>query len=216
MKDEIPGGVGASLPRLEIAEKVTGAAQYIADLYRPNMLHAAIVQSTVAHARITGYDTEAARAIPGVVAVLTGEDFPDGRMGAFIKDEHAIAKDRIRYMGEPVAVVAAETEEIARRAAQAVVVQVEELPRVDRNRIESVPVKVSVQFRRAGLVDGRVEQVHAAERFAAQGARGIGVNIVDEAQVLVAGIVRAGDQAAGVAARRQITVDRVVAEGDIP
>jgi len=131
MKDEaIPGGVGASLPRLETAEKVTGAAHYIADLYRPNMLHAAIVQSSVAHARITGYDTAAARAIPGVAAVLTGEDFPDGLMGAFIKDEHAIAKDRIRYLGEPVAVVAAETEEIARRAAQAVVVHVEELPAI--------------------------------------------------------------------------------------
>lgn len=131
MKDEaIPGGVGASVPRLETAEKVTGTAQYIADLYRPNMLHAAIVQSDVAHARITGYDTAAARALPGVATVLTGEDFPDGLMGAFIKDEHAIAKDRIRYMGEPVAVVAAETEEIARRAAQAVVVHVEELPAI--------------------------------------------------------------------------------------
>lgn len=126
----VPGGVGASLPRLETLEKVTGAARYIADLSLPGMLHAAIVQSPVAHGRITGYDTAAARALPGVVAVLTGDDFPAGRMGAFIKDEHAIAKGKVRYMGEPVAVVAAEDEETARRAARAVVVHIEELPAI--------------------------------------------------------------------------------------
>jgi CO/xanthine dehydrogenase Mo-binding subunit len=130
MSDTIDGGVGASLPRLEIQEKVTGSADYIADLSRPNMLHGAIAQSDVAHARITGYDVSAALAVPGVVAVLTGEDFPDGRMGAFIKDEHAIAKGKIRYFGEPVAAVAAETEEAARRAARLVVVHYEELPAV--------------------------------------------------------------------------------------
>lgn len=122
--------VGASLPRLEIAEKVTGAATYIADLSRPNMLHAAIVQSTIAHGRITGYDIDAAQAMPGVVAVLTGDDFPDGRMGAFIKDEHAIAKGKIRYLGEPVAVIAAESEGAARAAAKRVLVHVEELPAI--------------------------------------------------------------------------------------
>lgn len=123
-------GVGSSPARLEILEKVTGAADYIADLSLPNMLHAAIVQSTVAHAVIRGYDISAAMAVPGVVAVLTGEDFPDGRMGAFIKDEHAIAKDKIRYFGEPVAVVAAESEGIARAAAKLVVVQYDELPAI--------------------------------------------------------------------------------------
>lgn len=125
-----PDGVGASVPRLEAVEKVTGGAEYIADLNRPNMLHAAIAQSDVAHARITGYDTSAALAVPGVAAVLTGDDFPDGRMGAFIKDEHAIAKGKVRYFGEPVAVVAAEDEETARRAARLVVVHYDELPAI--------------------------------------------------------------------------------------
>ncbi|MDF1747930.1 MAG: xanthine dehydrogenase family protein molybdopterin-binding subunit [Alphaproteobacteria bacterium] len=123
-------GVGSSPHRLEIMEKVTGSAEYIADLSRPNMLHAAITQSTVAHAKILGYDISDAMAVPGVVCVLTGEDFPDGRMGAFIKDEHAIAKDKIRYFGEPVAVVAAETEAIAREAAKRVIVKYEELPAI--------------------------------------------------------------------------------------
>ncbi len=123
-------GVGSSPARLETLEKVTGSADYIADLSLPNMLHAAIVQSTVAHAVIRGYDISAAMAVPGVVAVLTGEDFPDGRMGAFIKDEHAIAKDKIRYFGEPVAVVAAESEGIARAAAKLVIVHYDELPAI--------------------------------------------------------------------------------------
>ena len=122
--------LGRRLPRLEVGEKVTGRAQYIADLYRPGMLHAALLGSPHAHARIKSYDVAAALAMPGVQAVLTGADFPDGLMGAFIKDEHAIAKDKVRYVGEPVAAVAAETEAQARAAAQAVVVEYEELPAV--------------------------------------------------------------------------------------
>lgn len=128
--DQAVAAVGASIPRLEVREKVTGAADYIADLDRPNMLHAAIAQSSVAHARIRGYDISEAMAVPGVVAVLTGDDFPPGRMGAFIKDEHAIAKGKVRYFGEPVAVVAAEDEETARAAAKLVVIDYEELPAI--------------------------------------------------------------------------------------
>ncbi|HUC61756.1 MAG TPA: xanthine dehydrogenase family protein molybdopterin-binding subunit [Alphaproteobacteria bacterium] len=123
-------GLGQRLPRLEVAEKLAGRAQYIADLSRPGMLHGAILGSPHAHARIKGYDTAAACAMPGVHAVLTGADFPDGRMGAFIKDEHAIAKDKVRYLGEPVAAVAAETEAAARAAAQAIIVEYEELPSI--------------------------------------------------------------------------------------
>lgn len=126
--DNAANGVGASLPRLDAREKVTGRAQYIADMVRPGMLHAAIHASPLAHARIEGYDTSAALAVPGVAAVLTGDDFPDGRMGAFIKDEPAIAKGKVRYPGEPVAVVAAEDEETARRAAALIRVDYEELP----------------------------------------------------------------------------------------
>ena len=122
--------LGARLPRIEIQEKVDGTAQYIADLERPGMLHAAIAQSSVAHAFIKGYDIDEALAVPGVVAVLTGDDFPAGRMGAFIKDEHAIAKGKVRYIGEPVAVVAAEDEETARHAASLIRLDYEELPAV--------------------------------------------------------------------------------------
>ncbi|MYG52173.1 MAG: xanthine dehydrogenase family protein [Rhodospirillaceae bacterium] len=97
-------------------------------MVRPGMLHAAVHASPHAHARIRGYDTAEAQAVPGVACVLTGDDFPDGRMGAFIKDEPAIAKGKVRYPGEPVAVVAAEDEETARRAAALIRVDYEELP----------------------------------------------------------------------------------------
>jgi CO/xanthine dehydrogenase Mo-binding subunit len=122
--------IGRSLPRIEIREKLTGRAQYTADLYRPGMLHGALVGSPHPHARIVSYDVRAARAAPGVRCVLTGEDFGDHRMGAFVKDEHAIAKGKVRYVGEPVVAIAAETEEQARAAALLVEVRYEELPAV--------------------------------------------------------------------------------------
>jgi CO/xanthine dehydrogenase Mo-binding subunit len=122
--------VGAALPRAEVREKVEGRAHYIADLYRHGMLHGAILGSPHAHARIKSYDISEAMAVPGVHAVLTGDDFGDHRMGAFIKDEHAIAKGKVRYVGEPVAAVAAETEAAAKLAARLVNVEYEELPAI--------------------------------------------------------------------------------------
>ncbi len=120
--------VGASVPKVDGAEKVLGRAKYIADLYRPGMLHGAIASSHHAHARILGYHTAEAERLPGVRRVLTGDDFGDGKMGAFFKDEGAIAKGKVRYAGEPVAVVAAEDEATARAAAQLIRVDYEELP----------------------------------------------------------------------------------------
>ncbi len=122
--------VGQSVPRLEIREKVSGRAQYIADMMRPAMLHAALLASPHAHARIRGYDVSAALKLPGVAAVVTGEDFGDHKMGPFIKDEGAIAKGKVRYVGEPVAAVAAEDEATARLATQLIEVDYEELPSV--------------------------------------------------------------------------------------
>ena len=124
------GGVGQSVPKLENQEKVRGEAEYIADMVLPNMVHAAILGSPHPHARIVSYDVSQAKSAPGVVAILTGDDIGDGRMGAFIKDEHAIAKNRVRYVGEPVAAVAAETERQAQAAAALIKVEYEVLPAV--------------------------------------------------------------------------------------
>jgi len=96
------GEVGRPVPQLEAQEKVCGSAKYIADLYSPNMLYGAVLQSPHAHARILNYDLSQALAISGVRAIVTGDDLQDAwRMGAFIKDEHALAKGKVRYMGSP-------------------------------------------------------------------------------------------------------------------
>ena len=124
-----PGAVGASVPQLDGDEKLTGQAQFIADLYRPGMLHGAILQSPHAHARIRGYNLRAALALPGVRGIVTGDDLDAGhRMGAFIKDEPALAKGKVRYSGEIVAAVAADSESIARQAARLIEVDYEVLP----------------------------------------------------------------------------------------
>lgn len=125
------GAVGQAIPQLESNEKLTGSAQYIADMYRPGMLHGAILQSHLPHARILGYDLREALALPGVRAIVTGDDLDDAnRMGAFIKDEPALAKGKVRYVGEIVAAVAADTEAIARQATRLIRVDYEELPAV--------------------------------------------------------------------------------------
>jgi len=122
--------VGRSLPRLDAREKVVGAARYIADLTRPGLLFGAALTSPYAHARIKSYDVRPALAVPGVVTVLTGEDVKGGRFGPFIKDETVLATGKVRYVGEPVCIVAAEDERTARRAARLIEVEYEELPAV--------------------------------------------------------------------------------------
>ena len=123
--------VGADIAQLDSDEKLSGRAQYIADLSRPGMLHGAILQSPHAHALIKRYDLSAALALPGVRAIVTGADLdPAHRMGAFIKDEPALAQGKVRYVGEIVAAVAADTEAIARRAVRLIRVDYEPLPAV--------------------------------------------------------------------------------------
>lgn len=123
--------VGRSVPQLEAAEKLGGTGQYIADMVRPGMLHGALLQSPFAHARIRGYDLSEALALPGVHAIVTGDDVDEHhRMGAFVKDEPGLAKGKVRYVGEIVAAVAADTEAIARRATRLIRVDYEELPAV--------------------------------------------------------------------------------------
>ncbi|MSO70310.1 MAG: xanthine dehydrogenase family protein molybdopterin-binding subunit [Alphaproteobacteria bacterium] len=126
-----PGApIGLSLPRLEAGEKAIGTALYTGDMVLPGMLHGAIVQSPHAHARILGYDTSKALAVPGVRAVITGDDIEFRYMGLVVKDETAIAKGKVRYIGEPVAAVAAIDAETARRAAQLIEIRYQPLPAV--------------------------------------------------------------------------------------
>src|SRR5580704_2524542 len=119
-----------SFVRPDLIEKVTGRAEYITDLTVPDMLHGFVVRSPAVHARIVSIDTSAARSMDGVVDVLIGEDVASfGCWGVVLKDRPIIAIDRVRYVGEPVAIVIAETVEIAENAAELVDVGYEELPR---------------------------------------------------------------------------------------
>ncbi len=120
--------LGTSLPRLEAAAKAAGAARYTADMELPGMLHGAVLGSPHAHARIASYDVSAARALPGVKAVVTGADIPQRRFGLTVADESALAIGKVRYIGDPVAAVAAVDTEIAARALELIKVAYEELP----------------------------------------------------------------------------------------
>lgn len=126
-----PGALGRSLVKVDVVPKVLGSAQFGADLHRPNMLCGAMVVSGVAHGRLLGVDASAALAIPGVVKVLTAADIPGAKTyGVVVKDTPFLAFDKVRYAGEPVAVVVAVDEETARKAAAKVVVKTEALPEV--------------------------------------------------------------------------------------
>jgi CO/xanthine dehydrogenase Mo-binding subunit len=106
--------------------KVTGQVRYLADLYVPDMLHARFVTSPYAHARILNIDKTAALAIPGVVAVLTAQDFPN--IVPINRQRLLLARDRAIFVGQPVAMVLAENEVIAQDAAEQIMVEYEPLP----------------------------------------------------------------------------------------
>ncbi len=123
--------VGRSVTRVDAEDKVRGAARYVDDLTFPDMLHAALVFPGVAHARLKGVDPSPALKMPGVHAVIVAGDIPgENQVGCVDKDQPLIPQDRIRYTGDAVAVVVADTEGLAREAALAVRVDAEELPAV--------------------------------------------------------------------------------------
>ncbi|MFH1419378.1 MAG: molybdopterin cofactor-binding domain-containing protein, partial [Planctomycetota bacterium] len=122
--------VGVSIPRVDAADKVTGRAQYTADIHLQNMIHGKLLGSTVAHGIIKRIDTSKAKALDGVLAVLTGDDVPDTLYGVSPAryDEHILAMDKVRHVGDPVAAVAAIDEKTAEQACALIEVEYEELP----------------------------------------------------------------------------------------
>jgi CO/xanthine dehydrogenase Mo-binding subunit len=119
--------VGKNIPRTHETEKVTGKALYIDDLKLPGMLFGKILYSSYANAKIKRIDTSRAKKLPGVRAVLTGEDLPDVRVG-FIKDQTVLKKDRVRQFRDEVAAVAAVSQDIAQEALNLIEVEYEEMP----------------------------------------------------------------------------------------
>ena len=122
--------IGASLPRIDVQEKVTGTAVFTDDIqFGPGLLFARVKRSPHPHALVKAIHTEKALTLPGVKAVVTGADFPN-RIGLYLKDKHIFARERVRYIGEPVAAVAAVSEEIAEEALELIEVEYELLPPV--------------------------------------------------------------------------------------
>jgi carbon-monoxide dehydrogenase large subunit len=132
--------VGRSVRRKEDRPLLTGAARFVDDVHRPGMLHAAILRSPHAHARVISIDAREARADAGIVAIITAEDLPDGgpvipmrmfpRPGMERFLQRPLADDVVRYSGEPVAVVVADSRYAAEDGAEQIHVEYEPLPPV--------------------------------------------------------------------------------------
>lgn len=122
--------IGQGVLRQEAQDKVRGAVKYNDDFFAPGMLYAHLLTSPYAHARIRAIDTKRATAIPGVLAVVTGED-TTLFCGEVLEDRPPLARGKVRYYGEPVAVVVAHDLSAAMRAADAIAVTYEQLPVVN-------------------------------------------------------------------------------------
>ncbi len=118
--------------RYDGPDKVSGRARYTADIKLPDMIYGRILGSPIPHGRIKSIDTSKAEAVPGVLAVITGKDVPDKLYGVSPAryDEHILAKEKVRYIGDEVAAVAAVDEETADHALTLIDVEYEELPAV--------------------------------------------------------------------------------------
>src|SRR5262249_52962056 len=121
-------GVGLAIPRPDGPEKVTGQVQYVADLKPRGLLHAKLLGSRTAHARIVSTDTSRARALPGVRAVITAADIPELKRKAPTRAHAVLAIDRVVFVGQPVAAVAADELAIAEEALDLIDVRYEVLP----------------------------------------------------------------------------------------
>ena len=170
--------IGGRIPYLESPLKVTGRAQYTDDLRRPGQLVGRLLRSPWAHARIRSVDVGGARAVPGVHAVITGDRYPR-TFGVLpiTHDETAIAVGKVRYIGDIVAAVAADSERIAERALDAIRFEVDPLPDHPdaRSGVHVVPEPVQARGLNGTNVQKEVLQefgdVDAAFRTAAQVVR---------------------------------------------
>lgn len=123
--------VGKSVTPVDAKEKALGTAEYVTDMRLPGMLYGKILRSPYAHARILGIDTSEAEQIPGVKAVITFKDTPQipfGTQSGGPDDWYILAKDKVRFVGDEVAAVAALDEETAEKALRLIHVKYEELP----------------------------------------------------------------------------------------
>jgi 4-hydroxybenzoyl-CoA reductase subunit alpha len=171
--NDIPRGkgvIGAYLPMVDGPDKVSGRARYTADFIEPGMLTGRIYRSPYAHAEIIAVDTAAAASVPGVVAVITGKDCAH-TFGVLpiARNEHPLARDKVRYKGEPVAAVAAIDATTAEKALRLITMQVRELPAYTTAAEAMAPDAVLIHADKAGNLEREVafELGNVAEGFAA-------------------------------------------------
>ncbi len=145
--------VGQAIGRVDGRDKVSGEARYTADVTLPGMVWGTALRSPLPHARILGIDTARARALPGVLAVLTAQDVPDVLVGRRMFDMPLLARDRVRFVGEKVAVVAALDPDIAEEALALIDVQYEDLPAVF-DQLEAVRPGAPVVHEDPGAYEG--------------------------------------------------------------
>jgi CO/xanthine dehydrogenase Mo-binding subunit len=185
--------VGRSVGRRDADAKMRGDAEFAGDVEVPRMLNGKVLRSEVAHGRIVRIDTAEAEAIPGVVCVMTGADLGgiDPYYGHALKDRPLLALDRVRFVGEPVAAVAAETEAAAETALHAIEVEYEELPVVgtleealadDAPRLHEEPLRAGL-FHGLGMLEEESGNVCYRYRLDSGSVEGAGT----EAEIEVEG-----------------------------
>jgi len=123
--------VGKSVKRVDALDKVLGTENFVGDISLPKMLHAVVVRSTKPHAKILRIDTSKAEKIPGVTSILTSKDIPgENVIPVVFNDQPFLADGVVRYVGEPIALIAAENLQSASHAAREVKIEYEDLPAV--------------------------------------------------------------------------------------
>ena len=162
--------IGKPVTRVDGLGKVSGAAVYAKDFVLPGLLWGKTVRSQLPHARILKVDASRAKALPGVAAVLTAEEMPDILVGKALRDMPMLARERVRFVGERIAVVAAEEPEAAEEAAALVQVEYEELPAVF-DPIEAMQEGAPILHERMASYKGlpqlslNLPNVHSESRF---------------------------------------------------
>lgn len=136
--------VGKEVARRDAIEKAKGVTKYASDMFPENMLWVATHRSKHPHAKILRIDVSKALKMSGVVAVFTHRDVPNNRYGLFVKDRPVLCDDRVRYIGDPIALVAAETKEEAEQAVEEIEVQYEPLPVVTDPLEAMKPSSISI------------------------------------------------------------------------
>ena len=148
--------VGTNAHRVDAIEKVSGKAIYTSDIQLPGMAHARILRSPVAHAKLIKVDASKAKELHGVIATLTRDDIQrfNFKYGATYKDQSIVAVDKVRYVGDPVAAVLADTPEIAEQALELIEVEYEDLPKV--TNLEEATAAGAIQVHEGGVARARL------------------------------------------------------------